>query len=40
MDVFDKFVGAGESVSLGEAVMRRYQVKFGITIYFAIGLDL
>ena len=39
MDIFDKFVGAGESVSLGEAVIRRYQVKFGITIYFAISLD-
>ena len=36
MDVFDKFVGAGESVSLGEAVIRRYQVKFGITVYFTI----
>lgn len=26
MDVFDKFVGAGDSVCLGEAVIRRYQV--------------
>jgi len=26
MDVFDKFVGAGESVCLGEAVIRKYQV--------------
>jgi hypothetical protein len=25
MDVFDKFVGAGDSVCLGEAVTRRYQ---------------
>ena len=32
MDVFDKFVGAGESVLLGEAVIRRYQVKSWITI--------
>ena len=39
MDVFDKFVGVGDSVCLGEAVIRRYQVslytmslkkKFGI----------
>ena len=26
MDVFDKFVSAGDSVCLGEAVIRRYQV--------------
>ena len=32
MDVFDKFVGAGDSVCLGEAVIRRYQVWIYITI--------
>ena len=32
MDVFDKFVGAGDSVCLGEAVIRRYQVWKYISI--------